>query len=56
MVRQKDRIYMPMGTGGLLRFAEEEKVIFKVTPKQLIILTTIIVAIEIVFAKILPLA
>lgn len=55
MARQKDKIYMPMGTGGLLRFAEEEKVVFKVTPKQLIIITTMIVVVEIIFSKLLPL-
>jgi len=56
MARQKDRIYMPMGTGGLLRFAEEEKVIFKVTPNQLIILTVAIVVAEVVLSKLIPLA
>ena len=47
MVKQKDRIYMPMGTGGLLRFAEEEKVAFKVKPTHVIILTAAIAAAEI---------
>ena len=51
MVRQKDKMYMPMGTGGLLKFSEEEKVVLKVTPKQVIILVTIIVILE-VFLKI----
>ena len=48
MARQRDRIYMPMGTGGLMRFAEEEKVVFKVKPMQVVYLIGGIVAIEIV--------
>jgi preprotein translocase subunit Sec61beta len=51
MTKQKDKLYMPMGTGGLLKFSEEEKVILKVTPKQVIILVAIIVVLE-VFVKI----
>jgi preprotein translocase subunit Sec61beta len=55
MVRQKDRIYMPMGTGGLLRFAEEEKVIFKVKPRDVVILTAVIAAAEILLKIFVPL-
>jgi len=55
MVKQKDRMYLPMGTGGLLRFAEEEKVVFKVTPKQIVILVTVITALEILLKIFLPL-
>jgi len=47
MARQKDRIYMPMGTGGLMRFAEEEKVLFKVKPMYVVYLIGGIVAVEI---------
>jgi len=47
MARQRDRIYMPMGTGGLMRFAEEEKIIFKVKPMQVVYLIGVIAAIEI---------
>jgi preprotein translocase subunit Sec61beta len=47
MARQRDRIYMPMGTGGLMRFAEEEKVVFKVKPMHVVYLIGGIVAIEI---------
>jgi len=55
MVRQKDRIYMPLGTGGLLRFAEEEKVVFKVKPRQVIILTAVVAAVEILLKIFVPL-
>jgi len=38
---------MPMGTGGLMRFAEEEKVVFKVKPMYVVYLIGGIVALEI---------
>lgn len=53
MARQKDRIYMPMGTGGLMRFSEEEKVLIKVKPRQVIYLIGAIVAVELVLKIIL---
>lgn len=55
MVRQKDKMYMPMGTGGLLKFSEEEKVVLKVTPNQVIILVTIIVILEVILKIFVPL-
>ena len=36
-----------MGTGGLMRFAEEEKVVFKVKPMYVVYLIGGIVALEI---------
>lgn len=48
MARQKDRIYMPMGTGGLMRFAEEEKVLIKVKPMHIVYFIGAIVAAEII--------
>jgi preprotein translocase subunit Sec61beta len=48
MARQRDRIYMPMGTGGLMRFSEEEKVLIKVKPRQVVYLIAGIVALELV--------
>jgi len=47
MVKQKDRIYMPMGTGGLLRYSEEEKELIKIKPKHVVIIVTAIVVFEI---------
>jgi preprotein translocase subunit Sec61beta len=38
---KKDRIYMPMGTGGLLRYQDEEKVVFKVKPTHVLILVVV---------------
>jgi len=36
MVKSRDKVYMPMGTGGLLRYSEEEKVLIKVKPKVVV--------------------
>ena len=45
---KKDKIYMPMGTGGLMRSSEEEKVVFKVKPMWVVYIVIAIAAIEIV--------
>ena len=39
---KKDRIYMPMGTGGLLRYQDEEKQVFKIKPRIVIVLVALI--------------
>jgi preprotein translocase subunit Sec61beta len=44
---KKDKIYMPMGTGGLLRYSEEQKELIKVKPKQVVVIVTAIVIFEI---------
>ena len=36
MAKAGERIYMPMGTGGLMRYPEEEKEVIKLKPKHLI--------------------
>lgn len=36
MAKDNKKLYMPMGTGGLLRFPEEEKEVIKIKPKHLI--------------------
>ncbi|MFH1623257.1 MAG: preprotein translocase subunit Sec61beta [Candidatus Aenigmatarchaeota archaeon] len=45
---KKDRVYMPSGAGGLLRFGEEGEEKFKLKPKQVIYLVVALVAFEIV--------
>jgi len=55
MARSKDKFYMPMGTGGLLRYAEEEKQVFKVNPKQVIIIITTLVVAELLLKFLFPL-
>jgi preprotein translocase subunit Sec61beta len=47
MVKQKDKLYMPMGTGGLLRYSEEEKELIKIKPKHVVVIVTVIVVFEI---------
>lgn len=47
MVKQKDRIYMPMGTGGLLRYPGEEKEIIKIKPKVVVAIVVALAAFEI---------
>jgi preprotein translocase subunit Sec61beta len=46
-IAKKDKVYMPMGTGGLLRYGEEEKELIKIKPKQVIAAVAVIVVIEI---------
>jgi preprotein translocase subunit Sec61beta len=48
MVKQKDKVYMPMGTGGLLRYSEEEKVVVKVKPKVVVAIVAGLVVFEII--------
>ena len=45
---KKDKIYMPMGTGGLLRYSEEEKELLRIKPMHVVYIVTGIVLLEIV--------
>ncbi len=36
MSSKKDKIYMPSGVGGLIRYTEEEKEVLKLKPKHVI--------------------
>ena len=36
MASKKDKIYMPSGVGGLIRYPEEEKNVIKLKPKHVI--------------------
>ena len=47
MAKDSKRLYMPLGTGGLLRFSEEEKQLIKIKPKQIIWIIAGIVVFEI---------
>jgi len=47
MARSKDRIYMPMGAGGLLRYQDEEKQVFKIKPKHVVAIVVIISFLEV---------
>lgn len=37
MVSKRDKIYMPSGVGGLIRYPEEEKEVIKLKPKHVVI-------------------
>jgi preprotein translocase subunit Sec61beta len=51
---KKDKVYMPMGTGGLLRYGEEERELIKIKPMQVIIAVVAIVILEILLKIFLP--
>lgn len=40
MAKQKDKVYLPLGIGGLIRYREEEETRIKLKPEQLIYLST----------------
>jgi len=46
MAKQKDKVYMPMGSGGLLRYQEEEEMI-SVKPKHIVVAVVGIIVLEI---------
>lgn len=43
---KKDKIYMPMGAGGLMRYSEQEKELIKVKPKHVVWIVVGIVILE----------
>ena len=43
---KRDKIYMPMGVGGLIRYTEEERPIIRIKPKQLIYIIIGIIILE----------
>jgi preprotein translocase subunit Sec61beta len=47
MAKKSERVYMPMGTGGLLRYPEEEKELIKIKPKHVVVIVAAIVIFEI---------
>ncbi|MBS3054986.1 MAG: preprotein translocase subunit Sec61beta [Candidatus Aenigmarchaeota archaeon] len=51
---KKDRIYMPMGAGGLLRYQDEEKQVFKIKPRHVVILVVLIAFLEVAVRFIFP--
>ena len=46
MAQQKDKVYMPAGIGGLMRYQEEEQQVIKIKPKQVIWIVIGIVVLE----------
>ena len=50
---KKNKIYMPMGMGGLFRFEEEEKHLIKLKPVHLIYITIGVIVVEILLRMII---
>lgn len=46
MAKDNKKLYMPMATGGLLRFPEEEKEAIKIKPKNMLWIVGMIVFLE----------
>lgn len=53
---KKDKMYMPMGSGGLMRYSEEEKELVKVKPVQVVIIVVAVIILEIVLKVLVPLS
>lgn len=51
MAKQKDKMYMPMGAGGLMRYQDEEEEMFVIKPKYIVAIVAALITLEI-FAKI----
>lgn len=51
---KKDKFYMPMGTGGLLRYSEEEKELLKIKPMHVVYIVIAIVMFEIALKFLAP--
>lgn len=47
MAKQKDKVYMPMGTGGLLRYQEEEEEMIVIKPEHVVVAVIGIIILEI---------
>ncbi len=46
MVRRRDRIYLPSGVGGLIRYPEEGEELFKLKPQHVVYLIIGIIIFE----------
>jgi preprotein translocase subunit Sec61beta len=44
----KDKIYMPSGMGGLMRYPEEEKEVIKLKPEQVVYIVITLVVLELI--------
>lgn len=54
IISKKDKIYMPMGTGGLLRYQDEEKQVFKIKPTHVIMVVVLLSFIELAVRFLFP--
>ncbi len=44
----KEKIYLPMGSGGLLRYSEEGEELIRIKPKQLVFISVGIIVFELI--------
>ena len=45
---KREKIYMPMSTGGLLRYSEEGREYVRIKPKQLVFIAIAIIIFELI--------
>ena len=46
MVKRRERIYLPAGVGGLIRYPEEEEKFFKLKPEHVVFIAILLIIIE----------
>ena len=49
-----DKVYMPSGMGGLIRYSEEEEEVIKLKPTHVIIISASIVVLELAIRFLFP--
>ncbi|MCS7105789.1 MAG: preprotein translocase subunit Sec61beta [Candidatus Aenigmarchaeota archaeon] len=52
---RRERLYLPMGAGGLLRYPEEEKEVIKIKPEHVVYLVIAIIILEMILKVFFPL-
>ena len=45
---KRERIYLPMGTGGLIRYSEREKEALKLKPQHVVWIVILLIIIEVI--------
>jgi preprotein translocase subunit Sec61beta len=51
---KRERIYLPMGFGGLIRYSEKEREFIKLKPQHVIIGIILLVVVEIILRVFFP--
>ncbi|MEM7825884.1 MAG: preprotein translocase subunit Sec61beta [Candidatus Aenigmatarchaeota archaeon] len=51
---RREKLYMPMGAGGLLREHEEEKEVIKIKPEHVVYIVIAIILMEIILRIVFP--
>ncbi len=46
MAKDSEKVYMPSGMGGLIRYSEEEEQVIKLTPKHVVSIVVGVVVFE----------